>query len=164
MDVFDFLFKIGILKQLVLSEVIERSGGFFEDLNLHRMLKALAVDLLNSVLNIADERDVLPTVLHLPSAGIASLNAFLDPVLGVVISDGFCTGETLLPFGTEGDVFAGFDFISGVLHQLQKLIVVLCCDHTAINGLLEFLLPTCTAFGFGVFLVVHAFSLRGRNN
>jgi hypothetical protein len=73
------------------------------------MLKALAVDLLNSVLNIADERDVLPTVLHLPSAGIASLNAFLDPVLGVVISDGFCTGETLLPFGTEGDVFAGFD-------------------------------------------------------
>ena len=32
MDVFDLLFEIGVLKQLVLSEVIERFGGFFEDL------------------------------------------------------------------------------------------------------------------------------------
>ena len=96
------------------------------------MLKALAVDLLNSILNIADERDVLPTVLHLPSAGIASLNAFLDPVFGIVISDGFCTGETLLPLGSERDVFPGLDFISGILHQPQKLDIVLCRDHTSL--------------------------------
>ena len=44
MDVFDFLFKIGILKQLVLSEVVERSGGFFEDLDLHRLEASALID------------------------------------------------------------------------------------------------------------------------
>ena len=83
------------------------------------------------------------------------VTTFLDPLFGVVLTNGFGAGETLLTFGTEGNVFTGFDLITGFLHELQKLVVVLCHDDKPVNGLFELLLPTCAAFGFGVFLVAH---------
>ena len=61
-------------------------------------------------------------------------------------------------------MFAGLDFITGFLHEPQKVIVVLGCDDKPVDGLLELLPPTRAAFGFGVLLVAHAFVLRGRDN
>ena len=55
--------------------------------------------------------------------------------------------------------FSGLDFISGFLHELQKLIVILRCDDAAVDGLFELLLPARTAFSLCVFLVVHALAL-----
>lgn len=81
-------------------------------------------------------------------ARIASLNAFLDALFGVIFFDGFCTREPLLTLGAEGNVLAGFDFVIGFLHHFQELIVVLYRDDTPINGLLELLFPVRSAFGF----------------
>ncbi len=96
--------------------------------------------------------------------GRPSGNPFLDAFLGVVLSDGFRPGKPLLTFSAEGDVFAGLDFITGFLHEPQKVIVVLRCDDKPVDGLLELLLPARAAFGFGVFLVAHALVLRWRDN
>ena len=60
--------------------------------------------------------------------------------------------------------FAGLDFITSFLHKPQKVIVVLRCDDKPVDGLLELLLPARAAFGFGVFLVVHALVLRWRDH
>ena len=98
------------------------------------------------------------------SSGRPSGNPLLDAFLGVVLSDSFRPGKPLLTFSTEGDVFAGLDFITGFLHEPQKVIVVLGCDDKPVDGLLELLLPARAAFGFGVLLVAHALVLRGRDN
>ena len=116
------------------------------------------------LLNISDERDALRHGLPPVSARRPSGNPLLDAFLGVVLSDGFRPGKPLLTFSAEGDVFAGFDFITGFLHEPQKIIVVLRRDDKPVDGLLEFLLPARAAFGFGVLLVAHAFVLRGRDN
>ena len=42
--------------------------------------------------------------------------------------------------------------------------IVLRCDDKPVYGLLELLLPARAAFGFGVFLVVHALVLRRRDH
>ena len=128
------------------------------------MLISLTVDELDALLNISDERDAFSSGLHLTLARIASLNAFLDTLFGIVFTDGFCASETLLTFGSEGDVLAGFDFISGILHHLQELIVILRRDNATINGLLEFLFPARASLGFGVLLVAHALALRRRDH
>lgn len=164
MNVLNLFLKISILQKVVFSQIVERFRSFFEIVDLSPMFISLAFLSLDAVLNINDKRDTFAGSLHLTLAGIVSLNAFLDALFGVVLSDGFCSCETLLTFGTEGDVFADFDFISGILHQLQELIIVLCHDDVSVNGQLEFLLPARAAFGFGVLLVAHAFALRGRDD
>ena len=128
------------------------------------MLVALAVDKSDPLLNISDERDALRRGLSLTSSGRPSGNPLLDAFLGVVLSDGFRPGKPLLTFSAEGDVFAEFDFITGFLHEPQKIIVVLRRDDKPVDGLLELLLPARAAFGFGVLLVAHALVLRGRDN
>ena len=127
------------------------------------MLVTLAVDEPDPLLNISDKRDALRRGLSLASSGHPSGNSFLDAFLGVVLSDSFRPGKPLLTFSTEGDVFAGLDFITGFLHEPQKVIVVLGCDDKPVDGLLELLLPARAAFGFGVLLVAHALVLRGRD-
>ena len=123
------------------------------------MIITLAVDKPDPLLNISDERDALRRGLSLTSSGRPSGNPLLDAFLGVVLSDGLRTGKPLLTFSAEGDVFAGFDFITGFLHEPQKIIVVLRCDDKPVDGLLELLLPACAAFSLCVFLVVHALAL-----
>ena len=123
------------------------------------MLVTLAVDKSDPLLNISDKRDALRRGLSLTSPGRPSGNPLLDAFLGVVFTDGLCTSETLLTFGSEGDVLAGFDFISGILHHLQELIIVFRRNDTTVNGLLEFLFPARASLGFGVLLVTHALAL-----
>ena len=125
---------------------------------------ALAVDKSDPLLNISDERDALRHGLPPVSARRPSGNPLLDAFLGVVLSDGLRTSKPLLSFSAKGDIFAGLDFITGFLHEPQKIIVILRCDDESVNGLLEFLLPARAALGFGVLLVAHAFVLRGRDN
>ena len=163
MNVLNLLFKISILQKVVFSQIVERFRSFFEIVDLRPVFISLAFLSLDAVLNINDKRDTFAGSLHLTLAGIVSLNAFLDPFLGVILPDGLSTSETFLAFGSEGDVFAGFDFISGILHQFQELIVVLCRDDISVNGLLEFLFPACSSLGLGVLLIAHALALRGRN-
>ena len=163
-NILDLLLKIGVLEQVVFREIVECPRRFLEDRELGFMLIALAVDEPDPRLNISDERDAIRRGLLLTSSGRPSGNSFLDAFLGVVLSDSFRPGKPLLTFSTEGDVFAGLDFITGFLHEPQKIIVVLGCDDKPIDGLLELLLPARTAFGFGVFLVVHALVLRRRNH
>ena len=164
MNVLHFFLKVSVLKQIIFCEIVERSGWFFEDCELCLMLIAFAVDKLDTLLNISDERDTFSSGLNLTLARIATLNAFLDTLFGIVLTDGFCTSETLLTFGSEGDVLAGFDFISGILHHLQELIIVLRRNDTTVNGLLEFLFPTRASLSFGVFFVAHALALRRRDH
>ena len=161
-NVLDLLLKIGVLEQVVFREIVERPRRFLEDRELGFILIALAVDKSDPLLNISDERDALRCGLSLASSGRPSGNPLLDAFLGVVLSDGFRPGKSLLTFSSEGDVFASLD--TGFLHEPQKVIVVLRCDDKPIDGLLEFLLPARAAFGFGVLLVAHAFVLRGRDN
>lgn len=123
------------------------------------MFISFAVYELDTLLNICDERDAFSLRLYLTLARTASLNT----LFGVVLTDGFSTSEMLLALGSDGDIFPGFDFLSGILHHLQELIIVLCSDDTTVNGLLEFLFPTCASLGFGIFLIAHAFALRRRN-
>ena len=161
-NILDLLLKIGVLEQVVFREIVERPRRFLEDRELGFILIALAVDKSDPLLNISDERDALRCGLSLASSGRPSGNPLLDAFLGVVLSDGFRPGKSLLTFSSEGDVFASLD--TGFLHEPQKVIVVLRCDDKPIDGLLEFLLPARAAFGFGVLLVAHAFVLRGRDN
>ena len=163
-NVLDLLFKIGVLEQVVFREIVECLRRFLEDRELGFILIALAVDKFDPLLNISDERDALRHGLPPVSARRPSGNPLLDAFLGVVLSDSFRPGKPLLTFSTEGDVFAGLDFISGFLHEPQKVIVVLRCENKPVDGLLELLLPTRAAFGFGVLLVAHALVLRGRDN
>ena len=109
------------------------------------MLVTFAADKLDAFLNIADEGDTPAGSLHLALAVSAPLNALFDPILGIVVANRFCTGKAFLTLSSKGDVFAGFDFISGILHELQKLVPVLRCDDAAVDGLLELLLPACAA-------------------
>lgn len=118
----------------------------------------------DAVLDVNDERDAFSHGLHLTLARIASLNAFLDAFFGVILTDCFSTSETLLTFGSEGNVLSGFDFVTGFLHHFQELIIVLCSDDTPVNGLLELLFPARSSFGFRVFLVIHTLALRWRNH
>ena len=90
---------------------------------------------LDAVVILGDD-DVL--LSH--GVGVGEVHGLL-PFLGVVVADGLCTGKTLLSLSTERDVFSGLDFISGFLHELQKLVPVLRCDDAAVDGLLELLLP-----------------------
>ena len=159
MNVLSLCFKVGILEKVVLGEIVECSRSFFENCELRFMLVTFAADELDALLNIADEGDTTARGLHLALAVPAPLNALFDPFLGVVVADGLCTGKTLLSLSTERDVFSGLDFISGFLHELQKLIVILRCDDAAVDGLFELLLPARTAFSLCVFLVVHALAL-----
>ena len=161
-NVLDLLLKIGVLEQVVFREIVERPRRFLEDRELGFILIALAVDKSDPLLNISDERDALRRGLSLTSSGRPSGNPLFDAFLGIVLSDGFRPGKSLLTFSSEGDVFASLD--TGFLHEPQKVIVVLRCDDKPIDGLLEFLLPARAAFGFGVLLVAHAFVLRGRDN
>ena len=163
-NVLDLLLKIGVLEQVVFREIVECPCSFFEDSELCFIFITLAVDEPDPLLNISDERDALRRGLSLTSSGRPSGNPFLDAFLGVVLSDGFRPGKPLLTFSAEGDVFAGLDFITGFLHEPQKVIVVLRCNDKPVDGLLEFLLPARAAFGFGVLLVAHALVLRGRDN
>ena len=163
-NILDLLLKISVLKQVVFREIVECPCRFLEDSELCFMLVTLAVDEPDPRLNISDKRDALRRGLSLTSSGRPSGNTLLDAFLGVVLSDGFRPGKPLLTFSAEGDVFAGLDFITGFLHEPQKVIVVLRCDDKPVNGLLELLLPARTAFGFGVFLIAHALVLRGRDN
>ena len=158
-NVLDFLFKVSILQKVVLSQIVESTRSLFENGELRFVFVTFAADELDALLNVADEGDTPARGLHLALAVPAPLNALFDPFLGVVVSDGLCTGKTLLSLSTEGDVFSGLDFISGFLHEFQKLIVILRCDDAAVDGLLELLLPACAAFSLCVFLVVHALAL-----
>ena len=164
MNILDLLLKIGVLEQVVFREIVECPCRFLEDRELGFILIALAVDEPDPLLNISDERDAFRYGLSLTSSGRPSSNSFLNAFLGVVFSDGLRTGKPLLTFSAEGDVFAGLNFITGFLHEPQKVIVVLCCDNKPVDGLLEFLLPARAAFGFGVLLVAHALILRRRNH
>ena len=164
MNILDLLLKIGVLKQVVFREIVECPRRFLEDRELCFMFIALAVDEPDPLLNISDERDAFRYGLSLTSSGRPSGNPLLDAFLGVVPSDSFRSGKSLLTFSTGGDVFAGLDFITGFLHEPQKVIVVLRCDDKPVDGLLELLLPARAAFGFGVFLVVHALVLRRRDH
>ncbi len=114
-------------EQVVFREIVERPRRFLEDRELGFMLIALAVDEPDPLLNISDERDTLWCGLPLTSSGRPSGNSLLDAFLGVVLSDGFRPGKSLLTFSTEGDVLAGLDFITGFLHEPQKVI----CGLTA---------------------------------
>ncbi len=155
-NVLNLLLKIGILKQIIFREVVERPCRFLEDCELGFILIAFAVDEPDPLLNISDKGDAFRRDLSLTSARRPSGDPLLDAFLCVVLSDGFRLGKSLLTFSAEGDVFAGLDFITSFLHKPQKVIVVLRCDDKPVDGLLELLLPACAAFGFGVFLVVHA--------
>ena len=146
------------MQEIIFGEVVKSASCFFEDRELCFMLISFAVNELDTLLNISDKRDTFSSGLRLAFAGIASLNAFLDPFLGVILTDGLSTSETLLTFGSEGDILAGFYFIPGILHQFQELVIVLCHDDISVNGLLEFLLPACPSFGLGVLLIAHAFT------
>ena len=81
------------------------------------MLVTLAVDEPDPLLNISDKGDAIRHGLSLASSGRPSSNSFLDAFLGVVFSDGLRPGKSLLTFSSEGDVFAGLDFITGFLHK-----------------------------------------------
>lgn len=164
MNILDFFLKVSVLQKIILSEIVKRSCSFFEDRELRFMLISFAVNELDAILNISDERDSFSPSLYLTLTGIAPLNAFLDALFGVVLTDGFCASKTLLTFGSEGDVLTGFDFISGILHHLQELIVVLRRNDTTVNGLLEFLFPARASLSFGVLLVAHALTLRRRDH
>ena len=164
MNVLNLLLKIGVLEQVVFRKIVECPRRFLEDRELGFMLIALAVDEPDPLLNISDERDALLHGLPLASSGCPSGNPFLDAFLGVVLSNGFRAGKSLLTFSAEGDVFAGLNFITGFLHEPQKVIVVLRSDDKPVDGLLELLFPARAAFGFGVFLVVHALVLRRRDH
>ena len=135
-NVLGLLLKIGILQEVVFGEIVERPRSFFENGELRLVLVAFAADELDALLNVADEGDTPARGLHLTLTAPAPLNTLFDPVLGVVVANRFCTGKTLLTLSSKGDVFAGFDFISGLLHKLQKFIPVLRCDNTAVDGLL----------------------------
>ena len=160
-NVLNLLLKIGVLKQVVFREIVECPRRFLEDRELGFILIALAVDKSDPLLNISDERDALRHGLPLTSSGRPSGNPLLDAFLGVVLSDGLRAGKSLLTFCSEGDVFADLDFITGFLHEPQKVIVVLRGDDKPVDGLLELLLPARAAFGFGVFLVAHALFCDG---
>lgn len=162
-NVLDLPFKIGVLEQVVFCEIIECPRRFLEDRELGFILIALAVDKSDPLLNISNERDALRPGLSLASSGRPSGNPLLDAFLGVVLSDGLRTGKPILTFRAEGDVFTGLDFITGFLHEPKEVIIVFGGDDKPVNGLLELLLPTRAAFGFGVLLVAHAFVLRGRD-
>jgi hypothetical protein len=161
-NVLSLCFKVGILEKVVLGEIVERLGSFLEVIDLRPVFIAFALLSLNAVLDVDDEGDAFALYLHPALTGIASGNAFLDAFFGVVFTDDLCTGESLLSYGTEGDILAGFDFVSGFLHELQELIVVLRGDDKTVNRLLELLLPARAFLCLGVLLVVHAFVLRGR--
>ena len=163
-NVLDLPFKIGVLEQVVFREIVERPRRFLEDCELGFILITPAVDEPDPLLNISDKGDVIRHGLPLASSGRPSGDPLLDAFLGVVLSDGFRSSKSLLTFSSEGDVFAGLNFITGFLHEPQKVIAVLCCDDKPVDGLLELLLPARAAFGFGVLLVAHAFVLRGRDN
>ena len=163
-NVLNLLLKIGVLEQVVFRKIVECPRRFLEDRELGFMLIALAVDEPDPLLNISDERDALLHGLPLASSGCPSGNPFLDAFLGVVLSNGFRAGKSLLTFSAEGNVFAGLNFITGFLHEPQKVIVVLRSDDKPVDGLLELLFPARAAFGFGVFLVVHALVLRRRDH
>ena len=164
MNVLDLLLKIGVLEQVVFREIVERPRRFLEDCELGFILITPAVDEPDPLLNISDKGDAIRHGLPLASSGRPSGDPLLDAFLGVVLSDGFRSGKSLLTFSSEGDVFASLDFITGFLHEPQKVIVVLCCDDKPVDGLLELLLPARAAFGFGVFLVAHALVLRRRDH
>ena len=163
MNVLNLFLKIGILQEIVFSKIVERFRSFFEIVDLRPVFISLAFLSLDAVLNINDKRDTFAGSLHLTLARITSLNALLDALFGVVFTDGFSASETLLTFGSEGDILAGLYFIPCILHQFQKLVIVLCHDDTSVNGLLEFLFPARAALGLGVLFIAHALALRGRN-
>ena len=108
MNVLNLLFKINILQKVVFSQIVDRFRSFFEIVDLRPVFIFLAFLSFDTVLNVDDERDTFVGGLRLALAGIASLNAFLDPLLGVILTDGLGTSETLLTFGSEGDILAGF--------------------------------------------------------
>lgn len=74
MNVLGLLLKVSILQKVVLSQIVESSRGLFEDRELRLMLVSLAANELDSLLNIADERESLTSVLYLTLAASASLN------------------------------------------------------------------------------------------
>ena len=73
-NVLGLLLKVSILQKVVLSQIVESSRGLFEDRELRLMLVSLAANELDSLLNIADERESLTSVLYLTLAASASLN------------------------------------------------------------------------------------------
>ena len=83
-NVLDLLLKVGVLKQIILGEIVERPCRFLEDRELGFMLVTLAVDKPDPLLNISDKRDALRRGLSLTSSGRPSGNPFLDAFLGVV--------------------------------------------------------------------------------
>ena len=100
------------------------------------LLVTFAADELDALLNVADEGNASAGSLHLTLTVSASLYALFDPIFGIVVTNRFCTGKALLPLSTERDVFSDLDLISDFLHELQKLVPVLRCDNTAVDGLL----------------------------
>ena len=159
MDVLYLSLKVRVLEKIILGEIVERLSSFFEVIDLRPVFIAFALLSLDAVLDVDDEGDAFALGLHPALARIASLNAFFDTLFGIVLTDGFCTSKTLLSLSSERDILAGFDFISGFLHEFQELIVVFRSDDQPVNRLLEFLLPARSFLCLGVLLVVHAFAL-----
>ena len=58
-NILDLLLKIGVLKQVVVREIVECPCRFLEDSELCFMLVTLAVDEPDPLLNISDKRDAL---------------------------------------------------------------------------------------------------------
>lgn len=101
MNILGLLLKIGILQEVVFGKVIEGSGRFFEDCELGLMLIAFAPNGVNPALDVAYEGDASGCSPRGMPAGVPALNAFLDSILGVVFTNGFCTGKAFLSFGSE---------------------------------------------------------------
>ena len=100
-NILNLLLKIGVLKQIVFREIVECPCRFLEDSELCFMLVTLAVDEPDPLLNISDKRDALRRGLSLASSGRPSGNSFLDAFLGVVLSNGFRAGKSLLTRSEE---------------------------------------------------------------
>lgn len=93
MNVLDLLLKVGVLKQIILGEIVERPCRFLEDRELGFVLVAPAVDKPDALLNIPNKGDAFRRDLSLTSARRPSGNPLLDTFLGVVFTDGFRSGN-----------------------------------------------------------------------
>ena len=142
-NILDLLLKTGVLEQVVFREIVERPCRVLEDRELGFILIALAVDKSDPLLNISDERDALRCGLSLASSGRPSGNPLLDAFLGVVLSDGFRPGKPLLTFSSEGDVFPGFDFITGLLILTISRCIITRTTNRNITWFTEVFQPFC---------------------
>ena len=117
MNILDFSLEISIPEKVILGEIIDGTGSLLEVVDLCPMFIFLAFLSFDAVLDVNDERNSFSLCLHLLLTGIASRDALFEPFFGIILPDGFCTGKPLLPFGSEGDVLARFDFVTGLMHQ-----------------------------------------------